>query len=62
VSGEHVETIGFFSRHHRGVFTPRDSNLHVHFRTGDGRASGHVDGIELPARTRLLLPESGGSP
>src|SRR5262245_30231248 len=25
-----VELIGFHSRHHRGVFTPRDSNVHVH--------------------------------
>ena len=60
VSGEPVDVIGFFSRQHRGVFTPRDANLHMHFRTVDGRASGHVDVLALPAGARLLLPDPGG--
>ena len=59
LAGEPVEVIGFFSADHRGVFTPRDANLHMHFRTSDGRASGHVDVLTLTAGARLLLPDSG---
>src|SRR5262245_37582972 len=42
-----VEVLGFYSTRHRGIFTPRDSDLHLHFRTLDGRASGHVERIAL---------------
>ena len=28
-----VEVLGFYSRRHRGMFTPGDSDLHMHFRT-----------------------------
>ena len=51
-----VEVIGFRSTAHRGIFTPRDSNVHMHFRSADGRASGHVEGIALRAGWRLGLP------
>jgi len=54
--GEAVELIGFHSRQHRGIFTPRDSNLHVHLRTTDGRISGHLEEIQLAAGARLAVP------
>jgi acetolactate decarboxylase len=58
-AGEPVEIVGFFSDRHRGIFTPRDANLHMHVRTRDGRASGHLDHIELAAGGVLRLPRKG---
>jgi len=54
-----LELIGFYSRHHRGVFTPGDSNLHVHGRTHDGRVSGHLEAIALEPGARIGVPEVG---
>jgi hypothetical protein len=42
-----VEVLGFYSSRHRGIFTPRDSDLHMHLRTLDGQASGHVEKIAI---------------
>lgn len=42
-----VEVIGFLSAAHRGIFTPGDRNLHMHFRALDGRSSGHVERLDL---------------
>ena len=54
-----VELVGFYSRHHRGVFTPREADVHVHIRTGDGRISGHLEAITLEPGARLSVPASG---
>jgi len=51
-----VEVIGFHSTAHRGVFTPADSNVHMHFRSIDGRASGHVEQLDLASGWALGLP------
>jgi len=51
-----VEVLGFSSSRHRGVFTPGDSDLHMHFRTVDGRASGHVEQIMLGPGTVIAVP------
>jgi len=55
-----VEVIGFWSRWHRAIFTPGDSDLHMHVRTLDDRTSGHLETIELAAGASLWLPPSGG--
>jgi len=57
--GEPVELIGFRSPRHRGIFTPKDSNLHVHLRTADGRISGHLEAIRLEPGARLAVPAGG---
>ena len=57
--GETVELIGFRSPRHRGIFTPRESNLHVHLRTADGRISGHLETIRLAPGARLAVPARG---
>ena len=57
--GEPVELIGFHSRKHRGIFTPRESNLHVHLRSADGRISGHLEAIRLAPGARLAVPARG---
>jgi len=59
LSATAVELIGFHSRHHRGVFTPRESNVHVHVRTADGRISGHLETIGLAPGARLAVPAAG---
>lgn len=60
IEREAVEIIGFFSSRHRGIFTPRDANLHMHVRTVDDRVSGHVEDVELAAGASLWLPRTGG--
>jgi acetolactate decarboxylase len=54
-----VELIGFHSRQHRGVFTPRDCNVHVHLRSEDGRVSGHLEEICFEPGARVAVPAAG---
>jgi acetolactate decarboxylase len=51
-----VEVLGFYSARHRGIFTPKDSDLHMHFRTLDGRASGHVERIAVDPGAVVAVP------
>jgi acetolactate decarboxylase len=51
-----VEVLGFYSTRHRGIFTPRDSDLHMHLRTLDGRASGHVERIAVEPGAVIAVP------
>jgi acetolactate decarboxylase len=48
--------VGFHSTRHRGVFTPGDSNIHIHFQTPDNRKSGHIQKLELGQNAVLSLP------
>ena len=54
IAGESVEIIGFYSRRNRGVFTPRDSDFHMHVRTPDNRISGHLEAFNSPPRHDTL--------
>jgi acetolactate decarboxylase len=54
-----VELVGFYSRQHRGIFTPKESNVHVHLRTEDARVSGHLEAIQLTPGARLAVPAAG---
>jgi acetolactate decarboxylase len=56
VEREAVDVLGFYSPRHRGIFTPRDSDLHMHLRTADGRASGHVEQIAVEAGAVIAVP------
>ena len=51
-----VDVLGFYSSRHRGIFTPGDSDLHMHFRTVDGQISGHVERIALEPGTAVAVP------
>lgn len=53
---ESIEIIGFYSRQHRGVFTPRDSNFHMHLRTLDNRISGHIETFHSHPGLVIYLP------
>lgn len=48
IADKSVEIVGFYSRRHRGVFTPRDSDFHMHVRTLDNRLSGHPKHLIYP--------------
>jgi acetolactate decarboxylase len=52
-----VEILGFYSEQHRGIFTHRDSNAHLHVKTVAGGLAAHVDGLKLNGEASLLLPE-----
>lgn len=56
IEGGEADLIGFYSRSHKGVFTPGESVIHIHARTGDGAISGHVEQVTLADTTRLYLP------
>jgi acetolactate decarboxylase len=48
--------VGFHSTRHRGVFTPGDSNIHIHFQTRDNSQSGHIERLKIGDGARLCLP------
>lgn len=59
-----INGLGFFSTHHRGVFTNPTSNMHVHFSTSAraavGTFIGHLDDdVRLAPGALLHLPAAG---
>jgi acetolactate decarboxylase len=48
--------VGFHSTRHRGIFTPGDSNMHIHFQTPDNTVSGHIQKLGIGEGARLSLP------
>lgn len=51
-----MDILGFYSKHHTGVFTHHTTNMHLHFRTHDGRLVGHIDNLEPAGGMKLFLP------
>lgn len=57
LKNEVVQLLGFYSRHHQGVFTHRDSYVHVHVINQGRTKMGHLDELTiLPADASLILP------
>ena len=52
---EDVAILGFFSTAHQGVFTHRDSYVHMHLITKDAGKMGHLDELEIE-RMKLFFP------
>lgn len=52
------ELIGFYSRHHEGVFTHRGHYTHVHFISRDRSVMGHLDGIRSVSELDILFSRS----
>jgi hypothetical protein len=48
--------VGFHSTRHRRIFTPGDSNIHIHFQTPDNSKSGHIRKLEIGDGAMLSLP------
>lgn len=53
-----VEILGFYSEAHQGVITHMGENLHMHFKTPDGSAAGHVDEVQIKKGSLLFIPKS----
>ena len=51
-----VEILGFYSNKHHAVFTHHTTNMHLHFKTDDGKLAGHIDGINPGGDLNLKLP------
>jgi acetolactate decarboxylase len=51
-----AKIVGFHSTRHRGVFTPGDSNIHIHFQTRDNNQSGHIEKLKIGDGATLYLP------
>jgi len=58
VAGAEAIIVGFYSPSHRGIFTPADSPMHIHFQTMKNDASGHIHGLEIGAGAVLSLPRA----
>ena len=56
ITQESVEIVGFFSRRHRGIFTPRDSDFHMHVRTLTNGVSGQLESFYAPHGITFYLP------
>ena len=52
--------VGFFSKHHQGIFTHHDSFVHMHLDAESVKFSGHVESLAFSptAECTLLLPSS----
>ena len=52
-----IDMLGFYSNAHHSIFTHHTTNIHVHFKTKDGKMAGHVDNMNLGTRMVLKLPK-----
>ena len=48
--------VGFHSTQHCGIFTPGDSNIHIHFQTPDNEKSGHIQKLAIGDVAMLSEP------
>lgn len=56
------ELLGFYSEQHQGVYTPKNSFVHIHFISEDAATMGHLDKItQSKAEFKLLLPSKNTS-
>lgn len=51
-----VTLLGFYSRHHKGVFTPFTSEVHIHVLSDDYELAGHLDAVAPGKNFTILLP------
>ncbi|WP_019598087.1 acetolactate decarboxylase [Rhodonellum psychrophilum] len=54
------EILGFYSEQSQGIYTAKDSNIHLHFISSDQSKMGHVNHIRISEKqkTKVLLPFS----
>jgi acetolactate decarboxylase len=51
------EIFGFYSQSGQGIYTHKDSFVHLHFSTADQSKMGHIDAISIkPKKVKILLP------
>lgn len=57
LADEEVTLLGFYSRHHQGVFTHHGSFIHVHVINQTRTKMGHLDKLDIqPSELSLKLP------
>jgi acetolactate decarboxylase len=56
IAGGRATLVGFFSRHHQGVFTHMGQRTHIHVITDDRATMGHVDEVAVRPGAVLKLP------
>jgi len=61
ITDSSIEIVGFYSRHHRGVFTPPNSNFHMHVRTLDNRLAGHLEYVRSKQLVTVCVPGVGNT-
>lgn len=52
-----MDILGFYSDKHHAIFTHHTTNMHLHFKTNDGKIAGHLDGMKLGQNMVLKLPK-----
>lgn len=57
LSDADVEILGFYSDHHKGIFTHHMTSVHMHFKTSDSSLAGHVDDLTPGKGMQLMLPK-----
>jgi acetolactate decarboxylase len=50
--------VGFYSPGARGVFTPMESTIHIHFQSADNAISGHVQTMSISDKLTLAFPST----
>lgn len=51
-----LDIFGFYSSHHRSIFTHHTTNIHAHFKRDKAPFAGHADDLELGEGMILKLP------
>ena len=51
-----VEILGFYSQHHKAIFTHHTTNIHAHFKTDNAPFGGHIDDLTLGTNMILRIP------
>jgi acetolactate decarboxylase len=49
--------LGFYSRHHQGIFTHHSTYMHVHISDVKTKTTGHLDDIRSNSAITIYLPE-----
>lgn len=58
ITHQKVSVLGFFSLHHRTIFTHHDTYLHMHLISADKKLMGHLDALEFePKGAQLQLAD-----
>jgi acetolactate decarboxylase len=57
-AGVDAVMVGFYSPTGRGVFTPMDSTIHIHFQSADNKMSGHVQQLHVAPDMSLAFPSA----
>jgi acetolactate decarboxylase len=51
-----IQILGFYSKHHRAIFTHHTTYIHMHLLTNDSKIAGHIDNVIFNGNQMLYLP------